>query len=349
MSPVYINTDCASLAAALKECGAGRVFIVCDAAVRGFVGSQVVPQTGSVPVFEIAAGEKTKSLSSVESICRWLLENGADRKSFLLAVGGGITSDMAGFAASIYMRGISFAYVPTTLLAMVDAAIGGKTGVNFLDYKNMLGTFCQPRFTYVATSALSTLPMRDVLGGASEMLKSFIIENRSGNYESAVRLLSSLKRGEQAFSDTVFQTDLTVLVGAAAAVKTGIVERDFREGGERRKLNLGHTFAHAIEHLARERGGDVSHGEAVSMGMVLAARLSEAKGIAPKGLAQSLKDDMEACGLAVGCPYAVSDMAEAMCRDKKSDGALVNFVLIRAVGDVVIEPMTPADAVSLLA
>lgn len=341
MNPIYVKYDCSSLEAALRECGAGRIFVIYDENVRQFVEEQVLlealnaldDEESTIEIYEMAVSEEKKSLATVESICQWLLESGADRKSFLLAVGGGITSDMAGFAASIYMRGIRFAYVPTTLLSMVDAAIGGKTGVNFLDYKNMLGTFCEPQFTYIATSALETLPARDFIGGESELIKSFIIENNDEAYERAVKLLPAMTEGANI-------DELTALIQAAAAVKGGIVTRDFREGGERRKLNLGHTFAHAIEHLARENKADITHGEAVSMGMVMAARLSESLGIAPEGLAERIKADLAACHLPVDCPYTVAQLAGAMGKDKKADGDKVNFVLIRAIGDVTVEKLS---------
>lgn len=334
MNPIITEKNCSGLGARLADCG--RVFVVCDANVAGFVNDQVLPQVGDCPVLRLQTSEAAKSLQTVQDICSWLLDNGADRKSFVLAVGGGLTSDMAGFAASIYMRGISFAYVPTTLLSMVDAAIGGKTGVNFLQFKNMLGTFCEPQFTWIATDALKTLPRRDLLSGASEMLKTFIIENANDNYAKAVAALSA--GGE----------DLSDLIHAAAMVKGGIVTRDFRESGERRKLNLGHTFAHAIEHLAQEHGDDIAHGEAVAMGMVLAARLSEKCGLAENGLAERLEADFKSCGLRVECPYGIDEMSAAMGKDKKADGAEVNFVLIRAVGDVTTQKMKPADVAEML-
>lgn len=334
MNPILTEKNCAGLGARLASFG--RVFVVCDENVADFVHAQVLPQIGECPVLKLQTSEASKSLQTVQEICSWLLGNGADRKSFVLAVGGGLTSDLAGFAASIYMRGIQFAYVPTTLLSMVDAAIGGKTGVNFLSFKNMLGTFCEPQFTWIATDALKSLPRRDLLSGASEMLKTFIIENENDNYAKAVAALSS---GEE---------DLTDLIRAAAMVKGGIVTRDFRESGERRKLNLGHTFAHAIEHLAQEHSDDIAHGEAVAMGMVLAARLSERCGLAGNGLEERLKDDFVSCGLRVECPYGIEEMAAAMGKDKKADGAEVNFVLIRAIGDVTTQKMNPADVATIL-
>ena len=182
MNPIYIKEDYSGLREAIGAFCPDRIFVVCDRAV-----AYLVPRLGlDAAVVELEASEEKKSLRTVEEICRALLDGGADRKSFVLALGGGIISDMAGFAASIYMRGIRFAYVPTTLLAMTDAAIGGKTGVNFLSYKNILGSFTEPCFTWMAAASLEGLPRREVLSGAAEMLKSFIIDNVNGAYSTAL-------------------------------------------------------------------------------------------------------------------------------------------------------------------
>jgi 3-dehydroquinate synthetase len=268
-------------------------------------------------------------------ITRSLLEAGASRKALVVAVGGGITTDLAGFAASIYKRGVRYANVPTTLLAQVDAAIGGKTGVNFDAYKNMLGVIVQPVFTFVCAEALRTLPRRDFLSGAAEMLKTFIIDNEDDHYARAIQWLSA------------GGSDGQELILAAAAVKAGIVSRDPYEAGERRKLNLGHTFAHAIEHEARVREEDITHGEAVAMGMVLAARLSDALGVSA-GLAARLTADFAAVGLPTACPYPLAALAGAMDKDKKAEGDLVHFVLAERIGSVVIRDLTVAEALNAL-
>ena len=265
-----------------------KVFLVYDRNVA-WVAQEIAAACPPAGMKVLDASEKAKDMATVLDLCSWLLEAGADRSSLLLAVGGGITTDLAGFAACIYRRGIRFAFVPTTLLAQVDAAIGGKTGVNFLDFKNMLGVIRQPEFTFECAQVLRTLPRRDFLSGAAELLKTFMIDNTGNAYEKTVALLSA-----PADSAT-----LQTLIAAAAKVKAGIVSRDEQERGERRCLNLGHTFAHAIEHEARQAGLDVTHGEAVAVGILLAARLSEAMGLAPKGLAARLETDWTACGLQV--------------------------------------------------
>ena len=345
MNPIYIKEDYSGLREAIGAFCPDRIFVVCDRAV-----AHLVPRLGlDAAVLELEASEEKKSLRTVEEICRALLEGGADRKSFVLALGGGIISDMAGFAASIYMRGIRFAYVPTTLLAMTDAAIGGKTGVNFLSYKNILGSFTEPCFTWMAAASLEGLPRREVLSGAAEMLKSFIIDNVDGAYSTALEFFRTASLPEKC--DAATAARLLPLARAAAGVKAGIVSRDFRESGERKLLNLGHSFAHAIEHLA-QTGADgkvgISHGEAVSMGIVLAARLSCALGYAPKGFDSSLEADFASAGLRVKCPYAPRQLVQAMSRDKKAEAGTLSFVLMRGISDVFVEKLEPAKAMALL-
>lgn len=314
-----------------------KVFLVYDRNVA-WVAQEIAAACPPAGMKVLDASEKAKDMATVLDLCSWLLEAGADRSSLLLAVGGGITTDLAGFAACIYRRGIRFAFVPTTLLAQVDAAIGGKTGVNFLDFKNMLGVIRQPEFTFECAQVLRTLPRRDFLSGAAELLKTFLIDNTGNAYEKAVAFLSA-----PADSAT-----LQTLIATAAKVKAGIVSRDEQERGERRCLNLGHTFAHAIEHEARQAGLDVTHGEAVAVGILLAARLSEAMGLAPKGLAARLEADWTACGLPTSVPFDLGTLTAAMTKDKKAEGDTIHFVLLSSIGQVEIRKISAAEATALL-
>lgn len=315
-----------------------------------------------VPGKLIDSSEETKTMETVMDVCGWLLDNGADRDALILAIGGGITTDIAGFAASIYKRGVRFAYVPTTLLSQVDAAIGGKTGVNFERYKNILGVIRQPEFTYICPQVLASLPHREFTAGVAEMLKTFIIKDE-GNYQKAVDVLQEMQQGysilpEESAADywsdciAAYSNELHYLISEAVRVKAGVVTHDQFEKGERRKLNLGHTFAHAVETLAQRNGDDISHGEAVAIGLVLAARLSDRvfRGDmdTPTAMEGSLAIDLCDCGLYPECPYSIEDMAEIMSRDKKAEGGSVHFILIREIGDVVSYTMTVDEVVKLL-
>lgn len=328
----------------------GDIFLVYDRAVEPLAEAleKALEQSGDCRFhgkMALDASESGKSLETVAHICRWLLETGADRRALLVALGGGITTDMAGFAASIYKRGIRFAYIPTTLLSQVDAAIGGKTGVNFLDLKNMIGVIRQPEWTWVCPEPLETLDPRDFRSGAAEMLKTFILGD-AAHYGLAVATLSALFRKECDLPGR--EAELEELIAAAAAVKAAIVGRDPFEKGERRKLNLGHTFAHGLETEARRTGLDLTHGEAVAIGTVLAARLSERLGIAEKGLAAALEVDFRACGLPTESPFALDSLGAAMAKDKKAEGAIVHFILPAAVGAVVEKDLTVAQALEKL-
>lgn len=271
----------------------------------------------------IETSESRKTLETVEGICRWLVEQNASRSALILAVGGGITTDMAGFAASIYKRGIRYANLPTTLLAQVDAAIGGKTGVNLDGYKNMLGAFRMPEVTFISADVLRTLPQRELRSGLAELLKTFLLADAEA-YETA--LLHGVTQE---------------LILKAARIKEEIVGRDPFEKGERAKLNLGHTFGHAIEHAS---AGSIPHGEAVAMGIILAARLGESLGISTIGLSRGLKADFEAAGLPTDCPYPLETLKDAMAKDKKAlGGGKVKFVVPVAPGEVVFHEMNPYD------
>ena len=370
---IYSGQKITDVAGYLKEYPV--VFVVADRQVKSS-SEQVVKAheeqklEGALPhpsnLLLLDVSEENKSMSTVLEICKWLMDNDAGRNALLLAIGGGITTDMAGFAASIYMRGIRFAHVPTTFLSQVDAAIGGKTGVNFENYKNILGVIRQPEFTYICPEVLGTLPYRDFLSGAAELLKTFIIDNAGNNYEKAVEVLSEIHENiDRKQAIALHLAEIEELAADAARIKAGIVERDEFECGERRKLNLGHTFAHAIEWEARAVKKDISHGEAVAMGMIMAAKASERYyNLAPENslrpeniagqkdtegesLSSRLVRDFRRCGLPTECPFPPESLSGAMKKDKKAENGIVHFVLIRAIGDVRIVDLPVESAVNL--
>ncbi len=340
----------------------GTVWIVCDRNVWEQVGSPVSERLRGgnansgdglsvcnklLGVSIIDASEANKTMATVESVVGNMLEAGADRNVLVLGIGGGITTDLAGFVASIYKRGVRFAFVPTTLLAQVDAAIGGKNGVNFRSYKNMIGVIRQPEFTYIYNESLKTLPQRAFLSGVAELLKTFIIADADA-YNDVVGRLKAWKANELD-ADCSSEKDggrsipeIGDLAARAAEIKASIVEQDPEEHGLRRVLNLGHTFAHAIEKLS---SGRWSHGEAVAVGIILAARLAESLSdkvtdseglpfICEEGLRVRLERDFEAIGLPTECPYTLKEMSDAMSKDKKAEGDRINFILPAKIGSV---------------
>lgn len=278
-------------------------------------------------VIEIETSEALKTMVTVQGIVRQLLEGGATRGALLLAIGGGITTDLAGFAAAIYKRGIRWAALPTTLVGQVDAAIGGKTGANLCGYKNMVGAFHMPEATYIVPSALEGLPERELRAGVAEMLKTFLIGNGA------------------AYKEAVTGAKLPLFAHEAAKIKGLIVAEDPFEHGKRALLNLGHTFGHAIEHRAQKCGHDILHGEAVAMGIIMAAKVSEVEGLAEKGLANSLEADFRAAGLPTESPYPIEELAQAMALDKKAGGGKVKFILLEAPGKPFIKEMTVEKAI----
>ena len=304
-----------------------EVYVVCDKNAE-WVFHQMSPTHRYFPHVFLEATEAAKSVETVEGIGRWLIRERVPRGAVLMAVGGGITTDVVGLAASLYKRGIRYFNFPTTLLAQVDAAIGGKNGVNVDGYKNMLGTFYKPEYTFICPEVLKTLPEREMKAGYAELLKTFLIYDGRA-YEKA---LNDIRDGKP----------LDKWILKAASIKEEITTIDpFETKDIRVKLNLGHTFAHAIEHEAHEKGDDISHGEAVAMGIILAARMAEG-GKKEKGFADRLKADFDSIGLPTRCPYPTHSLEAAIKRDKKSIVyGKVKFVRPIRLGHVEIVEMFP--------
>ncbi|MBR6055516.1 MAG: 3-dehydroquinate synthase [Bacteroidales bacterium] len=366
--------DLAALLAGEKE-----VFVVYDRAVSGvFEVVRRVLGERFKGEYVLEASEGTKNIDTVMAIERAMMEAGVSRGGLVLSMGGGITTDIGGFAACIYKRGVRFANVPTTLLAMVDAAIGGKTGVNLDGYKNMVGLIHQPEFVYIDPSFLKTLPEREIRCGLAELLKTFLLAD-AALFEEAVAALPEV---------------LPEHILAAGRIKAQIVEEDPFEHGRRTILNLGHTFAHAIEKLSAADAsvanvpvdapgsrvsvvaapvtspaapsgtslatppatsaatlsasipggapaGPIPHGEAVAIGIVLACRLSDRLGVSEDGALEArVRSAFLKAGLPVESPYSVRELSAAMAKDKKAagDGA-VTFVLLAAPGRPVLRSL----------
>lgn len=286
--------------------------------------------------------ENGKSLKQAGEIVDRLAASGAGRDAAVVAVGGGVTGDLSGFAASIYMRGIPLVHVPTTLLAQVDSSIGGKTAVNHPRAKNLVGSFFQPRLVVSDPCALASLPAREIAGGLAEVVKTAMLGS-PGLFEFMEKELSD--EPEQSVRTVPF---LERCVAECAAVKGGIVERDPFEKDERRVLNLGHTLGHAIEAVAGY--GRVIHGEAVSIGLVAACRIAAGRGRLEGEILERTRAILEACGLPVAPPALDREaLLQAVHLDKKKKSGKVRFVLPVALGETVVtDDVTEAEMLAAL-
>jgi 3-dehydroquinate synthase len=274
-----------------------------------------------VAVIEIGLGEKNKTLQTLELIFDKLIEYEADRSTFIVAIGGGIVCDVAGYAASSFMRGLPFGFVSTTLLSQVDASVGGKNGVNFRGYKNMIGVFNQPEFVICDTDMFKTLEKREFISGFAEIIKAGAIKDPD--------LFEYCRKNADA-ALAMNPEVMVKMVHDSVLIKANVVEADEREKGERRLLNFGHTFAHAIE---KQTG--ILHGEAVSMGMVLAAKVSQKLGMISEQDCKRITKVLEAYTLPIMPNIEVVKLFEAMKQDKKREGQEIHLVLLEQIGKAV--------------
>lgn len=327
-SEIYIGAAAELLPGLLPQ---GRVVVVCDAAIDRLYHKLLAPYERVL----VGSGESIKTLQTVETVYRRFIELGVDRRTFILAVGGGIVTDIAGFAASTYMRGLNFGFIPTTLLGQVDASVGGKNGVNVDGYKNMVGTFTQPRFVICDPTLLQTLSEREFRAGLAEVVKTAIIADAD--------LFARLER--TSFETLRSQVDLlSDAISASVRVKADIVGRDECEAGERRKLNLGHTLAHAIEKCSSR----MNHGEAVAVGTAMIADVAVRAGF----LTPDDRDRIVALLLALGFeltpPVEVKRLLKEIGKDKKSEDGTLRIVLPVDIGDCEVRPMAAEEFAALV-
>ena len=272
---------------------------------------------------EIPDGEGYKCFETLKSIYDRLIEFGFDRSSFILALGGGVVGDIAGFAAATFLRGIPFVQVPTTLLAQVDSSVGGKTGINHEKGKNLIGAFYQPGLVLIDTATLETLPEREYLSGLAEVAKYGIVLDRN--------LFDYMLANVDKLLDREKETLLTVIT-RSCSIKAMIVEKDEKEAGLRAVLNYGHTFGHAVETLTCYK--KYSHGEAVAIGMAKAAKISESMGFSGEADTERIIALLKALHLPIEIPiFRRAEYAEALLHDKKVNEGGINFVFNRGIGD----------------
>ena len=321
--------------------GSRPCWIVTDETVAGLHLESVRMALSDVGVrstsIVLPPGERTKNLETVERVATAALDSTPERSSVLIALGGGVVGDIAGFAASMILRGVNFVQIPTTLLSQVDSSVGGKTGVNTRHGKNLLGAFHQPRLVLADTAMLDTLPPPHLLAGYAEVVKYGLIRDPE--------FFAWLERhGAEVVAEN--GPARRHAVHASCAVKADVVGRDEREAGARALLNFGHTFGHAIE---AESGYRLLHGEAVAVGMVMAFELSVALGLCAGAEVTRVRRHFETVGLPVALPADLrcdpDALVRRMSRDKKVRDGRVAFVLARAVGDAFVAPQADPEAV----
>ena len=268
-------------------------------------------------------GEEHKTLSTIEDIYKELFRMKADRSTFILGFGGGLVCDVAGFVASTYMRGLRFGFVATTLLAQVDASVGGKNGVNFAGAKNMIGTFNQPEFVLCDPHFLKTLPQKEIRSGFGEIIKHALIGDREMFSYLEKNHGPALSLNKEAIEHLVF---------SSIEIKSAIVTQDETEKGIRRLLNFGHTFGHAIESLS-----EFTHGEAVAIGMVVAAKISETLGKLTSEEIEKIENLIESYGLPINPDLEADLIFDQLLNDKKREANRIHFVVLNKIGDAVIQ------------
>jgi 3-dehydroquinate synthase len=314
-----------------------RVFLFTDSNLQKLYASTLMEnltQAGFEPhLYTIAAGEASKSQSQLNAIYDWLIDQHAERREALIALGGGVVGDMVGYAAASYLRGVPFVQVPTSLLAQVDAAIGGKTGINHAKGKNLIGAFYHPRLMLADPATLLTLPTRERTEGWAEIVKYGIILDAE-----LFALLEDHADVLRAFSHPPIAL-LSQIVARCIELKVRVIEEDEREQGRRAILNYGHTLAHALENVSGY--GEWLHGEAVSLGMAAAAELARAAGLFSADDVIRQNRLLEALGLPVVYHGSVQaqDILAKIQLDKKVVGKRVRWIMPQRIGEVTVTPM----------
>lgn len=298
--------------------GNSRYAVIVDENVKRLHGEKLSSVMSSLDMCEyvLPSGEESKCIAQYEKILNFLSDNAITRKDALIAVGGGVTGDLTGFCAASYLRGVPFVQMPTTLLAMTDSSVGGKTAVNISAGKNLVGAFHQPSLVLCHTPFLKTLPQDIYSDGMAEVIKYGVI------------------RDESFFNRLCNGMDEDEMIARCVEIKRDVVAADEREAGERVILNFGHTAAHSIEKLSEYK---ISHGRAVGAGMILAARGAEKEGVCPVGTAQRIQALLEKYGNTYACPYTAAELAQAAKNDKKTEGKKIKLVLPKGIGDCTVK------------
>ena len=330
--PIYIERGALARVSELFSLGGRRICVVTDSGVPEHYVRTVEKACGAALVFCFPAGEENKTFDTLRALLGELLALHFDRSDAIVAVGGGVVTDLAGFAASVYMRGIDFYNIPTTLLSQVDASVGGKTAVDFDGYKNMIGAFWQPRGVLIDPQTLDTLPRRRISDGLAEVIKMALTCNAA--------LFERIEHSDlMPRDDGKMPTQIDEIIALALAIKIYVVESDVREGGLRRVLNFGHTLGHAIE--SSSGLGERYHGECVALGMLP---------MCAEDVKERLCRVLALCGLPfelVGLPDREA-LLSALRHDKKVQGQAVNTIYVPRVGSFEMQKHTPEHLIDLI-
>jgi len=313
-------------------CSKSSILVITDSNVDPLYSDKIESKYSK---FIFPAGEKHKTIDTITNICRKAVETGLDRKSLIMALGGGVCGDMAGFAAAVYMRGIEFIQIPTTLLAMVDSSVGGKTGVDLPEGKNLVGAFWQPKLVLIDPETLKTLPMEEVRNGLAEVVKYGMIYDWKF-FQLLENNIEALKNLDMDF--------YTEMIQRCCEIKAEVVAQDEREGGLRAILNYGHTFGHAVELLSNF---EIAHGAAVSIGMAVAVELGVMTKRISKDYAERQNTLLKKLGLPIRIPsgFDSEKIYGAMLHDKKTVGSKVKLILPDGDGAVSIVDNIDSDLI----
>lgn len=339
--PIYLEQEDSQLrnAVQLLEPTRRKICIVTDSNVGALYAEKTAAlleqAAAKVVVFTFPAGEESKTLQTVQTLYEFLIQEKFDRKDMLAALGGGVVGDLTGYTAATYLRGIRFFQLPTSLLAMVDSSIGGKTGVDFKAYKNMVGAFYMPQFVYMNISALTSLPDREYFSGFGEIIKHGLIKNSSYYEWMKLKKEALLNRNPEEVTEMVYQSLL---------VKKAVVEQDPHEAGERALLNFGHTIGHAVEKL---KDFQLLHGECVSIGIAAAAYISRQRDLLSKEAFHDILSTLQAYHLPISTKQLnAAEILDAASRDKKMDAGKIKFILLNALGNAFIDTTVTAEEIA---
>lgn len=307
----------------------GKLALIMDENIAQLYGEKVATaykKAGyDVCTYAFPAGEAAKNMQQLTLLLEFLAGQNFSRHNLLVALGGGVTGDLAGFAAAVYQRGMPYIQVPTSLLAAVDSSLGGKTAVNLTAGKNLAGAFHQPALVICDCDVLTTLPKAELISGLAECIKYAVLADE--------QLLAM-------FTEKGLDVDWQQIIPRCVMHKAAIVCQDEKEQGRRQLLNLGHTFGHAIEHLS---GYTLRHGEAIGIGMLLISRAAEEMQICEAGTAAAIAAALKACDLPLSCSYSAEQIAAVAAGDKKKQGSKINLIMPRRIGECIIRPTEISD------